>query len=248
MSARYEGRTAAELAQAWALPRVEVFEAVASTMDLAHERAATGAPAGTLILAHAQEAGRGRAGRRWSSPAGAGVWFTIVERPSDPAVLDVLSLRIGLHAAGVLDRFVPAAVSLKWPNDLFLLGRKVGGILVESRWRDARPDWVAIGIGVNLVPPPDVPAAAALGSDIPRLELLGALVPAIRAAAAERGVLSSRELATFAARDVAAGRTCRAPCAGRVAGIADDGSLLVVTASGVVRCREGSLLLDEEAP
>lgn len=243
----YEGQTGETLARWLGLPEVEVHEVVSSTMDLAHQRAAHGAPAGTLILADAQEAGRGRAGRRWSSPPGAGVWFTLVERPNDPAALDVLSLRVGLRAAQALDRLAAAPLGLKWPNDLFLLGHKLGGILVESRWREARPDWVAIGVGVNVVAPPELPAAA-LGPHVSRTDVLGELVPAVRAAAQSRGRLTPRELADFAERDVATGRACRAPRAGRVAGIADDGSLLVVTASGVVRCREGSLLLDEEAP
>lgn len=248
LGARYEGRTGAELAGLLGLPEVTVYEALASTMDAAHERAAHGAPAGTLVLANAQRAGRGRAGRRWSSEPGAGVWLTLIERPQDAAALDVLSLRVGLRAARALDRFAPATVGLKWPNDLYLLGGKLGGILVESRWRNGRPDWVAIGIGVNVHPPANVPSAASLGTGTSRLAVLGELVPAVRAAAQARGVLTPRELSQYAQRDVAAGRVCRGPRAGRVAGIADDGSLLVVTAGGVVRCREGSLLLDEEAP
>lgn len=248
MTARYEGHTGEELARLLALPRVDLFDAVNSTMDLAHELAEGGAPAGTMVLADAQHSGRGRAGRRWTSEPGAGLWLTLVERPNDPSALDVLSLRIGLGAARVLDRFATAPIGLKWPNDLYVLGGKLGGILVESRWRHARPDWVAIGVGVNVRRPPDVPQAAGLGERVSRLDVLGELVPAVRAAAHARGRLTPREVAAFAERDVAAGRTCREPRAGRVAGIADDGSLLVVTAGGTVRCREGSLLLDEEAP
>ncbi|HEX7121381.1 MAG TPA: biotin--[acetyl-CoA-carboxylase] ligase [Gemmatimonadaceae bacterium] len=247
-TASYEGRTGDELARQLGLPRVDVFEAVTSTMDLAHELAAAGSPAGTLVLADAQRSGRGRAGRRWTSEPGAGLWMTLVERPNDPSALDVLSLRIGLGVARVLDRFATAPVGLKWPNDLYLLGGKLGGILVESRWRNTRPDWVAIGVGINVRRPADVPQAAGLGERVSRLEVLGELIPAIRAAAQARGRLTPREVAAFAERDVAAGRTCREPRAGRVAGIADDGSLLVVTAGGTVRCREGSLLLDEEVP
>jgi BirA family biotin operon repressor/biotin-[acetyl-CoA-carboxylase] ligase len=242
----YDGVTAGELAAQLALPRVALFEEVDSTMDVAHALAKDGAPAGTLVLADAQRAGRGRGGKRWTSASGSGVWFTMVERPNDAAALDVLSLRVGLRVARALDRFAGIRVGLKWPNDLLLPRGKLGGILVEARWRDGGPDWVAIGVGVNQRVPGDVPAAAALGGGTPRLEVLAELVPAVRAAATARGHLGAPELADYAARDVLAGRTCRAPRPGRIAGIAEDGALLVVTLAGVERCRDGALLLEEE--
>lgn len=245
-TALYDGQTAGALEALLALPAVHVFDAVDSTMDVAHELAAAGAPAGTLVLADAQRAGRGRAGRRWLAPVGAGIWFTLVERPNDPRALEVLSLRVGIRAARALDRFAPSEIGLKWPNDLFLLGGKLGGILVETRWRDGLPDWAAIGIGVN-VQPPGVAQAAALGAGVSRLEVLGELVPAVRAAAAARGGLTPAEVAAFASRDIAAGRACTAPRAGRVAGIDGDGALLIVTPAGVERCREGSLVLEDES-
>lgn len=244
---RYDGATSGALARALSLPRVELQARVASTMDRATVLAGEGAPAGTLVLADAQDAGRGRGGRRWESPAGAGLWLTLLERLNDVAALDVLSLRIGLRAARVLDRFAPVSVGLKWPNDLYLPAGKLGGILVESRWRAGRPEWTAIGIGVNVRATP-WPGAAALGDGVARLDVLGELVPALRAAAAARGHLTDREVAEFAARDVAAGRPCREPRAGRVAGVAPDGALLVDTPAGVTRIVNGSLVLAEGAP
>ena len=240
----WEGRTAEELARLLDVPGVLIFDSVDSTMDEAHALAGGGAPAGTLVIANEQRAGRGRVGRRWTSAPGAGVWLTLIERPNDPRALDVLSLRIGLRAARALDRFAGATVGLKWPNDLLLHGGKLGGILVEIRWRDARPEWVAVAIGVNRDPPPGQPGAAALGSGVDRADVLAELVPAMRAAAAARGLLTVPELVDYARRDTAAGRSCVAPRPGRVAGIAEDGALLVVTAGGVVRCREGSLRLE----
>lgn len=242
----YDGRTAEELAALLSLPQVHVFDAVESTMDVAHALAADGAPAGTVVLADEQRAGRGRAGRRWVAPPGSGIWLTLVERPNDPRALEVLSLRAGIRAARALERFAGAPVGLKWPNDLYLAAGKLGGILVEARWRDGLPDWAAIGIGINVRPPPAVAPASALGARVSRLEVLGELVPALRAAAAARGGLTPAELAAFAARDIAAGRPCAAPRAGRVAGIDADGALLVVTPAGVERCREGSLVLEDD--
>ena len=244
MVGTYDGVTGEALASTLSLPRVVVLDEVPSTMDVATELAGAGAPAGTLVLADAQVSGRGRGGRRWESPKGEGIWLTLLERLNDPAALDVLSIRIGLRVSRALDRFSPGPVGLKWPNDIYLPSGKLGGMLVESRWRGQRPEWTAIGIGIN-VRSVSHPGGAALGPGVSRLHVLGELVPGVRAAAAARGQLSSTELAEYAARDVAAGKTCREPWAGRVAGIGADGALLIETRHGVKRILEGSLVLDE---
>ena len=244
MVTAYDGATADALAHALSLPRVVVLGEVASTMDVANELANEGAPGGLLVLADTQTAGRGRAGRRWESRPGDGIWLTLLERVNDPSALDVLSLRIGIRVARALDRFAPAPVGLKWPNDLYLPAGKLGGILVESRWRGSRPEWTAIGVGVN-VKVVRFPGGAALGAQVSRLDVLGEMVPALRAAASARGHLTDAELTEFAARDVALGRDCREPVKGRVTGIAADGALLVEAPDGVKRVVEGSLVLDE---
>ena len=213
-------------------------------MDVANALATDGALAGTLVLADAQAAGRGRAGRRWESRAGDGIWLTLVERVNDPSALDVLSLRIGIRTARALDRFAATPIRLKWPNDLYLDAGKLGGVLVESRWRGDRPEWTAIGVGIN-VRNVDFPGAAALGAQVSRLEVLGELVPALRAAASARGHLSEMELQEFSRRDLAAGRIAREPAAGRVRGIQSNGALLVESVNGPVAIREGSLVLQE---
>jgi BirA family biotin operon repressor/biotin-[acetyl-CoA-carboxylase] ligase len=244
LMATYDGAMDEELASELSLPRVVLFNEVDSTMDVANGLAADGAPAGTLVLADAQLAGRGRAGRRWESQAGSGIWLTLIERVNDPSALDVLSLRIGLRAARALDRFATDRIGLKWPNDLYLGTGKLGGILVESRWRGTRPEWTAIGIGTN-VRAVGYPAGAALGAHVSRLAVLGELVPAVRAAAAARGHLSDGEVAEFAARDVAFGKMCREPWRGRVSGITPDGALLIETPGGMQRMLDGSLVLDD---
>lgn len=240
--AEWEGESGDSLARRLSLPRVVALGEVASTMDVASELAADGAPAGTLVVADTQVKGRGRGGRRWTSLPGAGIWCTLLERVSHPDGLDVLSLRIGLSLARVLDQFAPAQVGLKWPNDLYLQGGKLGGILVETRWRGIRPEWTAIGVGIN-VRAAVHPGASSLGPDVERLAVLVAIVPALRGAAASRGALTPRELAAFALRDVAAGRDCVEPAPGKVAGVAEDGALLVETGAGVLRYHDGSLVL-----
>ncbi len=139
----YDGITADELARRGSVARVELYGVVGSTMDEAHALATEGAPAGTVVLADSQKAGRGRNGKRWTSPP-RGVWMTLIERPPDASAIDVLSLRIGLAAARALDAFTSEPVRVKWPNDLFVENAKVAGVLVEARWRGERLDWVAI--------------------------------------------------------------------------------------------------------
>ena len=244
--ARYEGLTAEELRALLDLPSVELFERVPSTLDVAHALAAAGAVPGTLVLAEEQTAGRGRGGRRWVSAPGAGIWLTLIERPQEPLAAAVLSLRLGIRAAAVLDRYASAPVALKWPNDLHLPGGKLGGILIETRWREQRLDWTAVGIGINVRTPVGITGAAALDGRGSRAEVLAELVPALRAAAAVPGGLSAAELRAFEARDLGRGRACREPVPGTVHGIGPDGSLLVRTNSELIACNSGSLVLEGE--
>ncbi len=244
--ARYDGRSASELRSLLGVPRVELHEVVTSTLDVAHALGARGAPAGTVVLAEHQTAGRGRAGRRWVSRQGSGIWLTIVERPEDAAAVELLSLRLGMAAAAVLDSWAGGAVRLKWPNDLYVERGKLAGILVETRWREQRIDWAALGIGINAIAPPGVDrAVAALRQGSDRAAVLEALVPALRRAAGVRGVLDAVELGEYAARDLARGRRCTSPVPGVVQGIDAHGALLVRTADGITGFRSGSLVLED---
>lgn len=242
--------TADALARRLSLPRVEWLSLVSSTLDVAHDLAAAGAPAGTLVIADAQNAGRGRQGRSWRSEPDAGVWLTLIERPAGPAALEVLSLRVGLTMASALDDLATSPIRLKWPNDLYVDRRKLGGILIEARWREGRPDWVSIGVGINLRPPEGEGRAAGLREGVSRDQVLDAVVPAIRSAAEGVGPLSATELAAFADRDLAAGQACTEPAVGVVQGIDPTGGLLVdISSSGsphVIVVRAGSLVLAED--
>ena len=99
----YDGRSAKEIAATLALPRVVLFEEIGSTLDVAHRLGEEGAAAGTLVLADAQTAGRGRMGRSWQSEPGAGIWLTLLERPSGDDALTVLALRLALALGPALD-------------------------------------------------------------------------------------------------------------------------------------------------
>jgi BirA family biotin operon repressor/biotin-[acetyl-CoA-carboxylase] ligase len=222
---------------------VELLESTTSTLDVAHRIAAEGAPSGTLVIANEQTAGRGRGGKTWQSDPGAGIWLTLIERPAETSGLGVLSLRVGLAAAEALDRFASEPIRLKWPNDLYADRGKLAGILVEARWREQAVEWVAIGLGVNVKAPDNIPGADGLEIGTERLEVLEELVPALRAAALTTGPLGAAEREEFNARDMARGKACIEPAIGRVAGITPTGELLVALADSVVEFRSGSLVL-----
>lgn len=242
--------TAEALARRLSLPRVALYDEVGSTLDVAHELAAAGAPAGTLIVVGAQTAGRGRMGRSWTSEPGAGVWLTMIERPPDATALETLSLRIGLAVAPALDALADSPIRLKWPNDLYVGSRKLAGVLIEARWREGRPEWVAIGLGINLRPPTSETKAIGLRAGVTADEVLDRVVPAMRHAAGIAGSLTGAELARFAERDLAAGRACVEPAVGVVQGIDPAGALLVDVSSRdstqIVVIRAGSLVFRED--
>jgi len=238
--ARFDGLIAAELAALLNVPRVELFESATSTLDIANAIGPSAA-AGTLVIADEQTAGRGRLGRSWTSERGAGIWLTLVEGPEDPLALEVMSLRCGLYAAEALDALASAPIGVKWPNDLYVRGRKLAGVLIETRWRGTSPEWVSIGFGLNVADPP-IDYAIGLAHGTTRREALVRLVPALRRAALATGLLTDDELTRWSARDVARGRLVEAPSAGTVAGISSRGELLVRATDGTETAhRSGTL-------
>jgi BirA family biotin operon repressor/biotin-[acetyl-CoA-carboxylase] ligase len=133
--------------------RVEYFAEVDSTNDLALGRAGLGAPHGTVILADAQRAGRGRQGRAWFSPPGAGLYLSVIVRQESWAgALSLVTLAAGVAVARGLSAATGLALELKWPNDVVIgrAWRKVAGILSESASTGPRIDAVVVGIGVNV--------------------------------------------------------------------------------------------------
>ena len=121
-----------------------------STNRVAMEMAENGAPHGTVVVADAQTAGRGRMGRRWVSPAGKNLYVSLLLRPSVPtADAPRLALVAGVALADAVEAMgVPA--SLKWPNDLYCGGRKAAGILAEMASDPGGVRHVVIGVGLNV--------------------------------------------------------------------------------------------------
>ena len=134
----------------WGLPYLETYASIGSTNSRLLALAGRGAPPGSVVIADEQTAGRGRRGRRWHSPPGAGISFSaLVETVVGATTLPLLA---GIAAARAIEAVAEGvgSVGLKWPNDLFLGGRKVGGILCEVVPGAFDPALVAVGVGINL--------------------------------------------------------------------------------------------------
>lgn len=250
-TSRWDGLGVASLARQWGVPEVHAYARVGSTNDLARSLAESGCPDGTCVIADEQIAGRGRAERRWTSPAGLGVWMSLVLRPRGLRDPGVLPLVVGVAVARALDPFArPAVPQVKWPNDVLLANRKVGGILCEGSWDGDSLRFVVIGIGLNVLhSPEDFPVeirdlATSLrivsGWAPPREEIACAVARAVVEAMREP-VLDTSRLEELARRDSLCGHEVtvteplRAEVRGIATGIAPDGSLLLRTPSGVLR-------------
>lgn len=131
--------------------QVHRFTSVTSTNDIARRMAAAGASEGTAVFALEQTSGRGRQGRSWDSPAGQGLYLSIVLKPQAlfPTV-QLIPLAAAVAVAETLRDIYGVSPDIKWPNDILIGGRKACGILVESSTESSRIDFAILGIGVNL--------------------------------------------------------------------------------------------------
>jgi BirA family biotin operon repressor/biotin-[acetyl-CoA-carboxylase] ligase len=130
---------------------VHHFETLASTNDLAKELGARGAPQGTLVVAEAQTRGRGRLGRHWDSPAVAGLYVSLLLRPPlPPGELPQITLTTAVAVVRALRRATGLTPGIKWPNDLLLNGRKMGGILTEMESESDQIRHLVVGLGLNV--------------------------------------------------------------------------------------------------
>jgi BirA family biotin operon repressor/biotin-[acetyl-CoA-carboxylase] ligase len=130
---------------------VRVFAEVDSTNSLLLEEAAGGAPSGLVVVADHQRAGRGRLGRTWDAASGAALLTSVLLRPRIPvADVPLLPLAAAVDMAGAVDDLCGAGVSIKWPNDLRLGGRKLGGVLAETRNGGGLSRAVVVGVGLNV--------------------------------------------------------------------------------------------------
>ncbi len=150
------------------LSRLDIHDIIDSTNGQLSNLARLGVESGTACLAETQTAGKGRLGRKWASPFGRNIYLSLLwHYESGPAALSGLSLAIGVAAMRALDQDGDFELGLKWPNDIFWKGKKLGGILVEVMGDSLGPCTVVVGIGLNV----DLPDSAAEEIDQPWSDL-----------------------------------------------------------------------------
>jgi BirA family biotin operon repressor/biotin-[acetyl-CoA-carboxylase] ligase len=239
---------------------LEVLDSVDSTSNLLLRRADAGAPAGTVVVAEHQSAGRGRRGRAWHAALGGALTFSLLRRFERGAgALAGLSLATGIALARSFEALGATGAMLKWPNDVVWHGGKLAGILIEMRGDALGPSHAVIGVGVNVRVPPalreridqpvtDLETACAKALD--RNEALARMLTELRR------VLDQFTSDGFAALNAEWQRrhghqdrhvTLRLPDgtveSGVARGVADDGALLVETATTLRRYHAGEISL-----
>jgi BirA family transcriptional regulator, biotin operon repressor / biotin---[acetyl-CoA-carboxylase] ligase len=202
-----------------------------STNQRARALAAEGAPHGTLVTAGEQTAGRGRQGRTWSAPPGQSLLMSVVVRPP-PRLVPMMAAVAVAEVAGELAGSAP--VTIKWPNDVLLDGRKLAGILVEGRPQEG---WAVVGIGVNVavdvgaLPEElrDIAASLGLGNE----EVEAVLARLLHALAVRLGEDEATTIAAWRERDALRDRQISwADGEGTARGVDDAGRLVVERADG----------------
>lgn len=227
-------------------------ESAVSTMDLASALASSGARHGVVVGADEQTAGRGRRGHEWQSPAGAGLYVSMVARPSLVSTsLPLLTLAAGVGVRDGIRAATGLAADLKWPNDLIVGRRKLAGILAEGLDLGTREQAVVIGVGLNLQSAaysPDVAARATslegeLGRAIDRGTVLGEVLAGLWGSIAalvhtRDGILQAWRAASPSATGTRVEWDMKH---GTTAGIDETGALLVRTSDGIERIIAGEL-------
>lgn len=169
---------------------VYLFQQIGSTNDEARRLAGGGGQEGLIVVAEEQTAGRGRAGRKWITPAGAAIAFSLILRPNLPASRAArLTMLAGVAACEAIEHVTGLRADLKWPNDVLISGRKVAGILTESAVLGDALEYAILGLGMNVsfAPPAaevDFPATslqAEAGRAVDRLKLLRAILASLAA-------------------------------------------------------------------
>jgi BirA family biotin operon repressor/biotin-[acetyl-CoA-carboxylase] ligase len=226
-----------------------VFEETNSTNDVAARLGREGHPGGLAVFAERQTAGRGRFGRRWESQAREGLWFSLLLRPAYPAARWVrLTTWAGVGVAAAIEDALGLDAKIKWPNDVFVAGRKTAGILTESASDTTGRPFAVVGIGLNVNQesfPPGLAGVAtslrqAAGRRIDRPAFAVALLAALAARFADVDEAFQRILAEASRRSSIVGEWVRlragdAVFEGRAEGLDSEGALLLRTADGSLR-------------
>lgn len=240
--------------------RVRCFEEVGSTNDVVLSWADAGGEEGLAAIADAQTNGRGRLGRNWASPPGAGIYLSALLRPAR-SVLPLLTLAAGVAVADAIQAATGLTVSLKWPNDVCVSARssrwlKLAGILAEAGVPSTGLNYAIVGVGINVrtaIYPPDVAARATsleaeLGRAVDRSTLAIECLAALAARYEQLKGYGEAQLLNDWRRRASAtvGRPVEFEADGDMVqgvaqGIDDAGALLVTTSDGVRRVFSGEV-------
>ena len=135
----------------WIGEKIAFFDVVDSTNTRAKQLAEEGAPNGTYVIAERQDAGKGRRGRGFDSPAGQGIWMTLVLKPEiDPNHASMITLVTALAVSKAITDMTGRPAGIKWPNDIIMSGKKVCGILTEMSAQFDYVNHIVVGIGINV--------------------------------------------------------------------------------------------------
>jgi BirA family biotin operon repressor/biotin-[acetyl-CoA-carboxylase] ligase len=145
---------------------LEIFPSIDSTNNYLMARAQTNAPSGSVCFAEEQTAGKGRRGRQWISPQGQNIYGSFLWRFNGVAGLGGLSLAIGVGVIRVLRQNGITNVGLKWPNDIYSNGKKLGGILIEVTSHTDGSASAVIGLGLNFNLPPNIESITQAYTDL----------------------------------------------------------------------------------
>lgn len=251
----WEGEPIRVWERLWEVPLLEVHERIGSTNDRIRELGEAGAAPFTTVIAEEQRAGRGRSGRSWHSPPGAGLWLSVLVRPPGAGAPPPLaSLLAGVAAARAIEAVAPGIrAAIKWPNDMLIAGRKVCGILCEASGGGR----LVVGVGVNVrQQPADFPEEirdratsleAEVGKRVSRGRLAGLLIREMRrlflGGPGER--LPEEVIGEVRRRDALRGRRVRVSGGGEgvARGVTDEGALRVETEAGERLVLAGSVWL-----
>uniref|UniRef100_A0A7C3Z6X3 Bifunctional ligase/repressor BirA n=1 Tax=Desulfobacca acetoxidans TaxID=60893 RepID=A0A7C3Z6X3_9BACT len=145
------------------------FDCAVSTNDTAKLLGTQGAAEGTLVVAESQTGGRGRLGRSWLSPPGQGIYVSVVLRPPlPPGELPQITLSTAVAVVRALSRAAGLTPGIKWPNDVILKGKKIGGILTEMETESDQIRYLVVGLGLNVNNPEFPPELAGIATSLRR--------------------------------------------------------------------------------
>ena len=131
--------------------KIYYFDSLSSTMNIAMQLGLKGDPSGTVVLAESQTRGRGRLGRQWLSPKYKGIYLSLILRPKIlPAGASIFTLLAAVSVCEAIKETVGLETRIKWPNDIFVGNKKLGGILTELNAEMDKINFVIIGIGLNV--------------------------------------------------------------------------------------------------